>query len=105
MKSVFFLGWLVGLVVPVKKNFVLPWLLQSAQYTIFFSSSYTISIPLSTSPSKLGRQPSWVACLLAFVFGYISLIPPMLVYGSIMPPVCIASPIADRGSALAINYD
>jgi hypothetical protein len=28
-----------------------------------FSSPYIISIPLSPSPSKLGRQPCWVACL------------------------------------------
>ncbi len=30
---------------------------------LVFSSMYTISIPLSPSPSKLGRQPCWVACL------------------------------------------
>ncbi len=29
----------------------------SAQYKIIFSSPYTISVPLSPSPSKLGRQP------------------------------------------------
>jgi hypothetical protein len=34
-----------------------------------FSSSYTISIPLASSPSKLGRQPFWVACLLVCVSG------------------------------------
>ncbi len=34
-----------------------------------FSSPYTISIPLSISPSKLGRQPCWVACLLVRVSG------------------------------------
>jgi hypothetical protein len=34
-----------------------------------FSSSYTISMPLSPSPSKLGRQPCWVACLLVCVSG------------------------------------
>ncbi len=32
-----------------------------------FSSPYTISMPLSPSPSKLGRQPCWVACLLVCV--------------------------------------
>jgi hypothetical protein len=36
---------------------------------IFFSSPYTFSIPLSKSPSKLGRQPCWVACLLVCVSG------------------------------------
>jgi hypothetical protein len=44
----------------------------------FFSSSYIISIPLSPSASKLGRQPCWVACLLVCVsvvkFGYHSFI-------------------------------
>jgi hypothetical protein len=33
-------------------------------------SPYTISIPLSPSPSKLGRQPCWAACLLVCVSGY-----------------------------------
>ncbi len=32
-----FLGWFIGLAVPVQGIFILPWLLQSAQYTIFFS--------------------------------------------------------------------
>ncbi len=36
----------------------------------FFSSAYSISILLSPSPSKLGRQPCGVACLLVFVSGY-----------------------------------
>jgi hypothetical protein len=49
---------------------VLSWLLRSAQYKIFFSSPYTIYIPLSPSPSKLGRQPCWVACLLVCVSGF-----------------------------------
>ncbi len=34
---------------------------------IFFSLSYFFSIHLSPSPSKLGRQSSWVACLLKCV--------------------------------------
>jgi hypothetical protein len=34
-----------------------------------FSSRYTISIPLSPSPSKQGRQPCWVACLLVCASG------------------------------------
>ncbi len=32
-----------------------------------FPSPYIISIPLSPSPSKLGRQPCWVACLIVGV--------------------------------------
>ncbi len=32
-----------------------------------FSSPLTISMPLSPSPSKLGKQPCWVACLLVYV--------------------------------------
>ncbi len=35
----------------------------------FFSSPCTISIHLSPSPSKLGRQSCWVACLLVGVSG------------------------------------
>ncbi len=31
----------------------------------FFPSPYIISIPLSPSLNKLGRQPCWVACLCA----------------------------------------
>ncbi len=52
----YLVAWFVRLVVPVQEIFVLSWLLQSAQYKIFFSSKYTISIPLSLSPSKLGRS-------------------------------------------------
>ncbi len=29
-------GWFVGLLMPLQKIFVLPWLLQSSRYTIFF---------------------------------------------------------------------
>jgi hypothetical protein len=35
----------------------------------FFSSPDTISITLSSSHSKLGRQPCWVSCLLVCVSG------------------------------------
>jgi hypothetical protein len=61
-----FLGWFVGLDVTVQEIFVLSWLLYSAQNKnkIFCSSPYTLSILLSSSPSKLGGQPCWVACLL-----------------------------------------
>ncbi len=58
-----------GLVLPVQEIFVLPWLLYSAQNKIFVSSSYTISIHLSLSSSKLGRQLCCVACLLVYVSG------------------------------------
>jgi hypothetical protein len=41
---------------------------------MFFSSPYTFSNPLSPSPSKLGRQLRWVACLLVCVQSlYVSL--------------------------------
>jgi hypothetical protein len=49
-------------------------LLCKYKYTIFLSClgcssrpSTKFSIPLSPSPSKLGRQPCWVACLLVCV--------------------------------------
>jgi hypothetical protein len=54
-----------------------PWLFRkclscrdkSAQYKQFFSSPYIISISLSTSHFKLGRQSHWIACLLVCVSG------------------------------------
>jgi hypothetical protein len=65
-----FHGWLSGLDVPVRENFVLPWLLLSAQYKMLFSSPYTTVFPfLCPSPRKLGRRSCWVACLLAYVSG------------------------------------
>jgi hypothetical protein len=67
MKRGSFLVGSLSLSCRYKRFFVLPWLLYSAQYKIFFSSSYIISIPLSPSASKLGRQPCWVACLLVRV--------------------------------------
>jgi hypothetical protein len=51
-----FLGWFVGLAVPIRKKFILLWLLWSARYKIFFSSPYTISLYVSLSPGKLGRH-------------------------------------------------
>jgi hypothetical protein len=39
-----FLGWFARIVVPVWEIFILPWLLWSAQYKIFFSSPYTFSL-------------------------------------------------------------
>ncbi len=41
----------------------------SSRPGIIFSSPYTISIPLAPSPSMLGRQSCWVACLLVCVSG------------------------------------
>ncbi len=64
-----FLGGFVGLSVPVQETFILPLLLWSAQYKIFFSSPYTISIYVSPSPSNLGRQPCRAACLWMCVSG------------------------------------
>ncbi len=52
------IGWFVGL---VYKKFLFGPLQQKC------FSSYTISILLSPSPSKLGRQPCWAACLLVCV--------------------------------------
>jgi hypothetical protein len=66
-----FLVWFVGLFMPVQVIFVLPGL-QSVQYKIFFSSPYTISIHLSPSPSKLGRQSFRIVCLLMCVCGFYS---------------------------------
>ncbi len=58
---------LVGLLdsscVPVQQIFALPWLLQSAQYKILFSSPHTFSLYQTPSPRNLGRQACWVACL------------------------------------------
>ncbi len=59
--SASFLGWFVGLIALVQVIFILHWLLQSAQYKIFFS------VP---SSRKLDRQPCWVACLLVCVTRY-----------------------------------
>ncbi len=63
----FFPGWFFGLVVPVQILFVLAALAGPVQN--IFSSPYTISMPMSPSPSKLGRQPCWVASLLVCVSG------------------------------------
>ncbi len=63
-----FLGWFIGLVVPVQEILVsaLAALVGPVQ-NIFFSSSYIISIPLSPSVSKLDRQPCWFPYLLVCV--------------------------------------
>ena len=60
-----FLGWFVGLVVSVQEIFVLPHGCSQCS-----GRPYTISITLSPSPSKLGRQPCWVSCLLVCVSGH-----------------------------------
>ncbi len=63
------LGWFVGLVVPVQEIFVLPWLFKMALCKIFFSSPYTISVPLSPPPSKLAGS-----CAGSPVSYYVSLV-------------------------------
>ncbi len=50
-------GCFVGLVVPAQETFILPWLLRSAQYKIFFSSLYTIWIS-TWSGSRAGPPVS-----------------------------------------------
>ncbi len=62
-----FLGWLVGLVVPVQDFFCSALAALVGPVQKIFYSPYIISIPLSPSPSMLGRQPCWVAFLLVFV--------------------------------------
>jgi hypothetical protein len=62
-------GVLLWLFVSVQDIFALPWLLELAHSKLFFSSPHTISMPLSPSPSKLGRQACWVTCLLVCVSG------------------------------------
>jgi hypothetical protein len=44
-------------------------LLYSAQCNIFFSHHTIFQFICLPSPSKLGRQPCWVACLLVCVSG------------------------------------
>ncbi len=67
MKGV--ISWLlVGLVVPVQEIFVL--FGYSSRYsTKHFFPHRTLFQSFSPSPSKLGRQPCWVACLLVCVSG------------------------------------
>jgi hypothetical protein len=63
MKGVL-LGWFISLVVPVQEIFVLSWLLQLAQYKIFYflhRTLYLFFVFLSPSPCKLSRQSCWVA--------------------------------------------
>ncbi len=69
-----FLGWFVGLVVPMQETFILPWLLWSAQFKNN-SSPDTISIYVSPSPCNLGRQ----SCRAAFLW--------MCVYGTCFAPL------------------
>jgi hypothetical protein len=72
MKMGFFLGWFVGLVVPVQEIFcsALAALFGLVQNIFFLIVHYFhFFVP---SVSKLGRQPCWVACLLlcVYVAGY-----------------------------------
>ncbi len=60
----FFLGWFFGLVVTARDLCsALAALVSTVQNIFFHNVYYSISIPFSPSPSKLGRQPGWVACL------------------------------------------
>ncbi len=56
-----------GLSYPYKRFLFSLGLSSRPSSQIFFSSQYTISILLSSSLSKLGRQPCWVAYLLVCV--------------------------------------
>ena len=65
-----FTGWFVGFVLPSKR--LLSCLgCSSRPITKYylFSSPHTISLHLSPSPSKLGRQSCRVACLLIYISG------------------------------------
>ncbi len=50
---------------------------------------YTISIPLSPTPSNLGRQPCWVTYLLVCVYGKYRPDQPYLARP--YPPLCLIS--------------
>ncbi len=72
-KTRVFPWWFFGLVVPVQKIFVLPWLLVLLN-KFFFISPYIISIHLSPSPSKLGSgQAVVLGRLLSLSISIISL--------------------------------
>jgi hypothetical protein len=59
--------WFVGLVVPVQKICILPWLFQSAQYKIFCSLRTLYHfVPIVQQP---GQEVVLGACLLICVFG------------------------------------
>jgi hypothetical protein len=62
-----------------------------------FSSPYTISVTLSPSPSKLGRQPCWVACLLVCVS--------CLSYGSPSGPVFLPQFSIDLLSSSMVSVE
>jgi hypothetical protein len=57
-------------VVQVQDIFVVPWLLYSDQYKIFFSSTvhyFNSYFPIAQQAGQVGTQPCWVACLLVCV--------------------------------------
>ncbi len=57
---------------PVQDIPVMPWLLQSAHYKIFFSSPNTISIPQSPTPRKPKVEQAALLSLLSLIM-YLSL--------------------------------
>ncbi len=52
-----FLGWFVGLSMPVQETFILPWLLWSAQYKIFFPTIhyFNLYVPVAQQPRQGSR--------------------------------------------------
>ncbi len=54
-----FLGWFVGLGVPIQEIFVLPWLLKSAQYNIYV----ILSVHYFNSFVPIAQQASQAAVL------------------------------------------
>ncbi len=57
-----YLGWIVGLVLPVQETFILHWLLWSVQYKIFFLY-LNFCVPIALQVFNLGRQSCRAACL------------------------------------------
>ncbi len=66
------LGWFFGLVVLAKEIYVLPWLFSRPNTKYFFQNRTLLQVPLSQSPSELGRQSCWIACLLVCVSNFSS---------------------------------
>ncbi len=83
-----FLGWFVGLVMPVPEIFILPWLLQSAQYKIFFLTD-TISIYVSPSPT------TWAGSRAG---------PPISEYVFSMLHTCFKKQAKDSSASCAFDY-
>jgi hypothetical protein len=65
-----FLGFFVGLSCRCERFLFCLGCSSRLSTRYFFPSPYTVSFPLSSSPSKLGRQQCWVTCLLVCVSGH-----------------------------------